>query len=285
MVADIGNPGSHGSGLLPTRLQLGDFTITALRDGQMALSAPFLMQQDNAYRAAPDPLPLDINGFLISRADRHVLVDTGCGSKLGTTVNHLARELAAVGVAPEDIAAVLCTHIHPDHTNGLIDHDGQARFPNAQIYVHQSEIDYWLDEANASRAPAGMKIQFEWARDAFRPYAGRVTPFSGGPLIDAVEAVPLYGHTPGHSGFHLDAGGGRQLLIWGDVVHHLESQAPHPEVTVVADMDQSAARETRWTLFDRLASDETMFAGMHVGSPMFGRLHRDGDGYGFSRAV
>jgi glyoxylase-like metal-dependent hydrolase (beta-lactamase superfamily II) len=266
-------------------VQIGDFTVTGLADGFFELPAPFLMKDGTSLADAPPTLHLDINVFLIEAPGRTILVDTGCGGLLGPTVNQLVEQLAAAGKTPADIAAVLCTHIHPDHTNGLIDADGSARFPNAEILVHQNELDFWLSNEAMARAPEALKMQFVWAADALRPYEGRITPFQAGKVLDGIEAVPLFGHTPGHSGFHLDGGGARQLIIWGDSVHAIEIQARDPDVTVVADTDPETARVSRRQLFDRVASDDVLFAGMHVGFPGFGRLARDGAGFAFERGL
>ena len=51
------------------------------------------------------------------------------------------------------------------------------------------------------------------------------------------------------------------------------------DVTVVADLDPRFAVETRRRIFDRVASDDMLFTGMHVSFPSFGQLKRDKDGF------
>jgi phosphoribosyl 1,2-cyclic phosphodiesterase len=53
------------------------------------------------------------NGLLVESGNTRVLVD--CGFKLSETVRRLAR----LGVAPQDVAAVLVTHEHDDHAGGV----------------------------------------------------------------------------------------------------------------------------------------------------------------------
>lgn len=265
----------------PISVQLGDVRVTAISDGYFDLEGPFLVLPDGTpFDGGPSPLHIDVNTFLIETPDHRILVDTGCGNLLGPTVNQLLPNLDAIGMTPDRIDTILCTHIHPDHTNGLIDSDGAARFPNAHILVHQREVDFWLSEAEMSRAPEAIQGQFVWAQRAFRPYAGRIEPFTSGRLVAGIEALPLFGHTPGHSGFLID-GGEAQLLIWGDLVHAIREQARHPDIAFLADVDQEGARETRRRMFDRVASDAMMIAGMHLPRPGFGRLERDGRGYGY----
>lgn len=272
----------------PETLELGSLRVTALHDGHFDLPVEFL-QGTGAPTQAPGPTPgatfrLDVNAFLLRGGARTILVDTGCGSQLGPDVDKLVAGLRAEGVAPENIDAVLCTHIHPDHTNGLIDALGQARFPHAEVFVHETEAAFWLDEVRRANASGDMRQLHDWAHAAFAPYAGRIVPFSAGEVLAGVEAVPLPGHTPGHTGFQFDGGGNRQLLIWGDCVHEIGVQAADPSIGVAADVDIEAARATRASLFDRVAADGVLVAGMHLAFPGFGRLHRDGAAYAYDPA-
>ncbi|UYY58101.1 MBL fold metallo-hydrolase [Sphingomonas sp. S2-65] len=255
--------------------------MTALADGFFDIPAPFLMKDGQSLANGPETLRLEINGFLVTTRSRTILIDTGCGSLLGPTVNNLVDQLAIAGKSPSDIDAVLCTHIHPDHTNGLIDASGAAQFAHAQVFAPRNDLDFWLSDEEMARAPEALRIQFQWAQQAFAPYAGRITPFDGGEIIDGIEALPLFGHTPGHSGFHLDGGGNSQLIIWGDAVHDIAVQTRDPDVTVVADLDPDQARLMRHQIFDRVAADDALFAGMHVGFPGFGRLARSAGGFDY----
>lgn len=265
-------------------IQIGEFQVSALADGYFELPSPFLMKDGEALPDGPERLRLDINAFLVTTTDRTILIDTGCGALLGPTVNHLAEQLALAGRGLSDVDTILCTHIHPDHTNGLVDASGMAQFPNAQIHVHQNELDFWMSDERMAEAPEALKIQFLWARQVFAPYADRMLPFDHGQVLKGIEAVPLFGHTPGHSGFLFDGGGNRQLIVWGDVVHAIDIQTRDPDVTVVADLDPRIATQTRRRIFDRVASDDILFAGMHVSFPDFGRLKQDKDGFVYGAA-
>jgi len=47
---------------------------------------------------------------------------------MGPTLGKVVGNLASMGVAPPDNDAVLITHLHPDHMNGLTDAQGKAVF-------------------------------------------------------------------------------------------------------------------------------------------------------------
>jgi glyoxylase-like metal-dependent hydrolase (beta-lactamase superfamily II) len=263
-------------------IQIGDTRVTALSDGHFDLQGPVLVAPSGApLSSVQDTLHIDVNAFLVQTPEHTILIDTGCGHELGPTVNRLLPNLRAEGVDPRDIDAVVCTHIHPDHTNGLAGDSGQANFPNAQVFAHQRELDFWLSEDEMSRAPDALKGQFAWAMKAFAPYTDRIQPFENGRILPDIDIVPLFGHTPGHCGFQID-GGDAQILIWGDLVHAIEEQSRNPDIAFIADVDRDSARSARKRMFDRIAQDNILVAGMHLPFPGFGRLERDGAQFAYA---
>jgi glyoxylase-like metal-dependent hydrolase (beta-lactamase superfamily II) len=111
------------------------------------------------------------------------------------------------------------------------------------------------------------------------PYHNQMRTFDGAvEVFPGVTSVPLHGHTPGHSGYMIESGG-KSLLIWGDIVHVPEVQVPRPEVTMVFDTDPVQAAATRRRIFDQVATDRQLIAGMHVHFPGFAHLVKQGDQY------
>jgi glyoxylase-like metal-dependent hydrolase (beta-lactamase superfamily II) len=102
--------------------------------------------------------------------------------------------------------------------------------------------------------------------------------FRQGEVFPGVTAVPSLGHTPGHTAY-LIASGNDQLMIWGDTVHVPEVQTAFPEAGMAFDTDLAAAAASRKRMFDRVASDGILIAGMHLHFPAFSRLARRGDAY------
>src|SRR5436190_1472990 len=89
-----------------------------------------------------------------------------------------------------------------------------------------------------------------------------------GEVFPGVSAVPLYGHTPGHTGYRISSQG-EQLLIWGDIVHMPDIQTQRPEVYMEPDVDGQAAIATRKRTMDMVASDRLLAAGIHMHFPGF----------------
>ena len=266
--------------------RVGDITVTVLHDGHQDVAMSTVLGIPEAEAAAmlhaafrPVPRRTTVNGFLIRNGKRVALVDTGCGPAR-PTVGFLAANLAAAGVMPAEVDTVLMTHLHPDHFGGLSDMQGRALFPQAELRLHEDEYAYWHDDAAMMRVadPARRQLFFGDARARLAPYRDRTQCFTQGEVFPGVTALPLPGHTPGHTGFMI-ASGGQSLLIWGDIVHVQELQVPRPEVTMIVDVDPQQAQQTRRRLFDRLASDRQAIAGMHLHFPALAHLARDGDGY------
>ena len=73
------------------------------------------------------------------------------------------------------------------------------------------------------------------ARTAFDAYAPSLRLVSAGEVLPGITLVPLPGHTPGHSGYHI-VSRGEQLLIWADITHLADVQIRKPEVTIGFDV-------------------------------------------------
>jgi glyoxylase-like metal-dependent hydrolase (beta-lactamase superfamily II) len=267
--------------------RIGDIVVTAISDGYLDGTVEVLqnIDHDEAGRmlaAAFRPgRRTSVNTFGIHSTGRLALVDTGCGNYLLPTAGQLQRNLAAAGIDPADIELVLLTHMHPDHSAGLTDQaTGQPLFPNAEVVVHESDPRHWDDDAAMGRGTEReQKLYFRAAREQIAPYRDRLSPFNAQQeVFPGVTAIPLNGHTPGHSGYMI-ASGGQSLLIWGDIIHAPEIQVPRPEVTIEFDTDPAMAAATRRRVFDMVATDRLLIAGMHVHYPGFAHLVRQGGGY------
>jgi glyoxylase-like metal-dependent hydrolase (beta-lactamase superfamily II) len=223
---------------------------------------------------------LSVNAFLIHSGDRLALVETGSGNYLGSTAGHLLANLAAAGVAPSAIDTILLTHMHPDHSAGLTNMTtGQANYPEAELVVHENEPRHWFDDAAMARGTEREKrLMFQQAREQTAPYLKRMRTFSQGEVFPGVTALPIHGHTPGHTGYLIESAGER-LLIWGDVVHIPEVQVPRPEVSMVVDTDPVAAAAARRRIFDMAASERLLVTGMHLHFPGFAHVVREGASY------
>lgn len=274
------------------RFKVGAFSVTAVTDGTLGLGAElFPAAQQKSQEAAQllsqaalppqGPIRTFVNAYVVNTGDRLALIDTGLGPApgFGPDLGRLPKNLAAAGVDPAAIDVVVLTHLHPDHVGGLAP-AGRPAFPNAQLVVSEADYAFWMDEGVASRAPADAQPFFTFAREALKPYAGRIRRVGSGEAVPGLTLEAAPGHTPGHSMVRV-ASGPSQLLVWGDIVHAAALQFQQPDWSIAFDTDPNQAAASRKRVFDQAAADRLLVAGMHLPFPGVGHVTRRGDGYGY----
>lgn len=266
------------------RRKLGAFEITAVLDGDLALElklfsgneAEMLDLASRNYQ--PSPPRIHCNAFAVNTGEKLILVDTGSGALMGSTLGRVAENLVLAGINLDQIDVILLTHLHPDHFGGMT-MEGMPVFKNAEIYVSDADAKFWLSAESADKAPADFKHFFQMAASAIKPYAHRLKPLPAkGEILPGVSAMSLPGHTVGHTGY-LVSSGNEQMLIWGDIVHNAALQFARPEWTLAFDTDQAQAAASRKRAFDMAAADKLLVAGMHLPYPGLGFVERTNDQY------
>eukprot|EP00177_Eucheuma_denticulatum_P000152 GFKZ01000271.1.p1 GENE.GFKZ01000271.1~~GFKZ01000271.1.p1 ORF type:complete len:193 (-),score=15.99 GFKZ01000271.1:951-1529(-) len=136
------------------RRTLGSFNLTIISDGQVQFDSNFFTVPDAAlrrsYRASFRPVfpsILNLNVILIDTPSARILVDSGAVNlpefPFFRDAGKLLQNMRAAGISPESIDAVLITHGHGDHISGINTQEGERAFPNAKIYVSQTEHEFW----------------------------------------------------------------------------------------------------------------------------------------------
>lgn len=146
-----------------------------------------------------------INAFAVSGADGITLVDAGLS--LRPSRDRLAAGLRAIGADPADVAHVVVTHAHPDHTGGLA---ALVAASGARVHVHEREAIY-LADGRTPRTSRGKTRSFA--------KVAKTEPFlDDAELPGGLRAVHTPGHSPGHVALlHPETG----VLITGDAVMNL----------------------------------------------------------------
>ena len=271
------------------RMKLGNFEITALSDGTVALPMETLLRNIKpeqiksllAHAYLKPPFETSVNGYLVNTGSKLVLIDTGAAGLFGPTLGKLAANLKASGYQPEQVDEVYITHMHGDHVGGLTTADGKMVFPNAIVRADLREGGHWLDKAKMDAAPGDAKEGFQAAMVSLQPYvaAGRLKPFDGATeLVPGVHAVPARGHTPGHTIYAVESQG-QKLVVWGDLMHVAAVQFPQPSATMTFDSDSKAAAPQRALNYADAAKTGYFVAVAHISFPGIGKLRAAGKGY------
>src|SRR6185436_4118757 len=110
------------------RMMLGDFEITALSDGTVALpvdklltnTTPAKVQAALSRAYLKPPVETSVNGYLVNTGSKLVLIDTGAAGLFGPTLGNLVNNLKASGYQPDQVDEIYITHLHPDHVGGIM---------------------------------------------------------------------------------------------------------------------------------------------------------------------
>jgi len=168
-------------------------------------------------------IEIPVISALLRHRQGNVLFDTGCHpsvvddpqarwGELAKTVVPIMRKsdnvltsLKAIGVEPEDIDVVMCSHLHPDLCGC------NAFFKRATVMVHAREVV-------AARAPDAVKMGFlegEWDVGlSLDELGGERDVFGDGRIV----LVPLPGHTQGSMGAVVALDRDGQFLLASDTV-------------------------------------------------------------------
>ncbi|MDB5509467.1 MAG: beta-lactamase protein [Hyphomicrobiales bacterium] len=267
--------------------RVGTLEITSLCDGDLDASldkVPDPVDREAAARLIADAggeraLTMDCNAFLLHLPDGPALIDAGTGTMMHARLGHLHERLAETGVRHDEIRTIFLTHAHKDHFGGLVDDDGRAMFPNAEIVLHEVEAAFWFDtppEALPERARATLGLNAK----AFGPYQGRIRRVRDGGGLPGVAARLTPGHTPGHTAWIVETGEA-PLVAWGDVVHLAALHLVRPETSMVYDLDPETATRTRRHMLQWVCETGATVAASHLDAPGIGTLVREADRYRF----
>ncbi|MGA8285060.1 MAG: MBL fold metallo-hydrolase, partial [Candidatus Sulfotelmatobacter sp.] len=194
-------------------LTLGDFELSILSDGTYPLDGgaffgviPKIMWSRKVVSDERNYVQAGLYSLLIRTGKQTILVETGMGNKLSERMikfygqpARLLSNLAAAGIAPEDIDIVINTHLHFDHCgwNTVRSKDGKIvpTFPRAKYYAPEGEWQY-------ARKPS-ERDAISYIPENYDPLveSGQMTLLKGGEEIAPGVSVKTF---PGHTA-HMQA--------------------------------------------------------------------------------
>lgn len=255
-------------------LQIGDLEILVIPDAEVSMDESLLpgLAEHPEYGQVfqNGDVPAVSRTYFFKSGDHKVLVDTGWGPDSKVKGNTL-EVLQNSGIKPEEVTDILLTHMDHDHTGALLK-DGQAIFPNANLWISVPEYEAW----NSGKIENRPEFAKERNKEIFDKYRGSLNIFNfGEELFPGVKTVDASGHTPGHTAYQISSGNDK-LLIVGDLMHIAPVQLPLPELSTIYDIDMEKAAKTRNDILEKAAQEGFTVAGMHF--PMISKVIKREDG-------
>jgi len=250
-------------------MQIGDIDLIPLNDGMCRMSQQFYVGLD--FAAHPELVGEDgrvhipIGCFLVRSGGTTLLIDAGMGPHdVGwARGGELPGALRAVGVEPDDIDVVVCSHLHTDHIGWLVT-DETPFFPNATVrYGSGDWVEFVTGQEEGDRGRRIMEVLAD---------AGRLEPLDGDmiTLVPGVTARHTPGHTLGHYGLIVSSGEDRAVIL-GDAVE-CPLQLEEPDFYVMSDVDPALAARTREALWREIEDTPAVMIGAHFPGLEFGRV-------------
>jgi glyoxylase-like metal-dependent hydrolase (beta-lactamase superfamily II) len=270
------------------RTKVGKIDVIAISDGTVGLgltkelvqnAKPGEVERLLAQHFEKSPVDASNNAFLIEYENKLLLIDAGATELVGPTAGKLPQSLRAAGAPPDSITDVFVTHIHPDHTGGLMDGNTKV-FPNATIHINKREVDYWFNKSLAATAVEPQKTFFAQVDPKVKPYmdSGQLKTFEGATeFFPGFRSEPAYGHTAGLTVYILEDEG-EKVMFWGDVVN-IALQVDDPDISLRFDSDAAVAAATRRSLLEDAARKGYIVAPDHLPFPGLGHIRKDGRAY------
>ncbi len=191
------------------------------------------------------------------------LIDAGIGpgpvAYFNGLCGRLGEELAAAGVMPEAVTAVLFTHLHLDHV-GWASREGAPCFPNARYHLPTAELDHWRRSGSAAALPHHVAaFETHVAPLLAQGRLGGLEEGRAAPGAPFLRFRPAHGHTSGHAAVVSEE---ERLIVAGDAWHS-PAQLERPDWGHRADRDPAAAVHARIGLARLAAERRSLVAAGH----------------------
>ncbi|MFD0751006.1 MBL fold metallo-hydrolase [Mucilaginibacter calamicampi] len=179
--------------------------IFALSEGSYSVDAskkfiPFDPQKHN-YRDRPGSLFIHVNPFLVKTSTDLILLDSGLGYKDEDGELILHKNIRKAGFDPDDVTLVLMSHLHYDHSGGLVvERDGKLEpsFPGAEHVINRQEWETAYTKVSDSYHTEIFDVLQRSATLTFVEGDGEFKP--------GIKYEHSGGHSPYHQVFWLEEG-------------------------------------------------------------------------------
>ncbi len=186
-------------------LSEGAFTVDQSKD-----FIPFNTESDDLKQRSRGSLLVEIQPFLVITSSDLLLLDTGLGHTGKDGKMQIHNLLAQHGFQSSDITKVLLSHLHKDHSGGMMmPNKNEPAFANATYYVNEEEWNLGLKES-----PSYHPGDYQNMKDVeFTNGNGRIDGY--------ISYIHTGGHSPYHQAFKIEDGG-EVVFFGGDVASQFQ---------------------------------------------------------------
>jgi glyoxylase-like metal-dependent hydrolase (beta-lactamase superfamily II) len=273
---------SLGSGFAPKAL-LPDWTAEAIAPHLGWLAPTY-------YDPGRDRLIMGIHSWVLKTRHHTILIDTCVGNhkprpgspRFDMLDRPYMANLAAAGIAVEDVDYVLCTHLHVDHVgwNTRLDNDRWVpTFPNAKYVFSSIDRDYF----DPARGEGGRS---ELTAAVFNDSVLPILEARQDMVVDGTHALgddivisPAPGHSPGHVLITLKSQG-QEALFTGDIMHH-PIQIHRPDWSSAFCSDREQVKVTRRRILEHAAAKGSLLYPAHFAGSFIGRVAERAGGFAY----
>jgi glyoxylase-like metal-dependent hydrolase (beta-lactamase superfamily II) len=258
-----------------------DFVLPGVDLAQLERQSDWLMPR---FLNAQRQLMMSFHSYVLRTPRHNILIDTCVGNDKERPLrqgwhrqqSNYLESLARLGLKPEDIDFVCCTHLHADHVGWNTQlREGQwvPTFPKARYVFSDTEYKHWETEHRQALAQGRPAPNHGSFGDSVLPVvdAGQALMVEGGHDFEAgVRLEPAHGHTPGSCVLQARSAGGHAVFT-GDIMH-TPVQLIDLSWSSRFCHDPSQAQQVRQALAEQLADTSSWMMAAHFPDPVAGRI-------------
>ncbi|MFN5704916.1 MAG: MBL fold metallo-hydrolase [bacterium] len=143
---------------------------------------------------------VEVQPFLIEIGNDLILLDTGLGYSNDKGEMWIHNNIRSLGFEPNDITMVLMSHLHFDHSGGIVKRQNggiEMAFQQASYFVQEEELNYALTKDSSSYHKEIM--------ECLRRYSGLELITGNGNINSKIEYELTGAHCPYHQVFRIKA--------------------------------------------------------------------------------
>ena len=254
----------------------------------LVLKYPWLQPH---YATPEGRMLVNFQGFVVKASGRNIVIDTCIGADRQREYDvfcHLKsdfmQDLKSIGVTPDNVNTVLCTHLHFDHVGWnaqKLNDRWVPTFPKARYLFGRIEYEHWMALYRTKGYHHLLHVE------------ECIMPIIEAGLVDLIEMEhriseevslePTPGHTPGHVSVRISSRG-EEAIITGDVLHN-PIQIAVPDWVGKFDMDRALGARQRARFVKASADRPLLVIGSHFPQPTAGHIVSDGNSWRFTASL